>query len=126
MASDEVRAAFAAFRQVAGRIEEAKALLLLGIPSGRAPRVPLAEALAGFERVIGEARAGMEHWLAEEVRAEWTACDEALDGVAERAERFRLEATTDSYEEIVPLLDGMLDPLEAFDVAASRFRSLGA
>jgi hypothetical protein len=109
-----------------GRVDEAKATLLLGVPSGRSARIPLAEALAGFEQGLRDARAGMASWRMGAVEAEWTACSKALDRAAERAERLRLEVPTDAYGELVSLLDGLLDPLDAFWAAASKFRSLGA
>jgi hypothetical protein len=107
-------------------VDEAKTTLLLGVPSGRSARIPLAEALAGFEQGLRDARAGMGSWRVDQVHAEWTACAAALDRAAEGAERLRLEVPTDAYEELVSHLDRLLDPLDAFGVAAARFRSLGA
>jgi hypothetical protein len=111
---------------VAAGIQEAKATLLLGIPSGRTPQLPLAEALAGFELGLREARAEMSAWRVPEVETEWTACVTAVERALERAERLRLEVTTDAYEHLVPWLDEILEPLAAFGRAEARFTSLRA
>ena len=124
--SQQVHRAGAAFRDVMGHVDEAKATLLLGVPGGRTARIPLAEALVGFEQGLRDARAGMASWRVGAVEAEWMSCAKALDRAAERAERLRLEVPTDAYEELVSLLDELLDPLDAFGAAASRLRSLGA
>ena len=125
-ASAEALRAAVAFRKVLRSVEEAKETLLLGVPSGRAARMPLAESLAAFEQGLREARAGMDSWRIPDVETEWVACDRALGRSAERAERFRLEAPTEAYEEVVSHLDEILDPLDAFAAAARRLRRLGA
>lgn len=114
------------FRAVMQRVAEAKANLLLGVPSGRSARIALAEALAGFELGLRDAGAEMASWRVDDVAGDWADCAQALDQAAEAAERLRLEVPTDAYEELVSHLDALLDPLEAFDRAAARFRVLGA
>ena len=115
----------AAFDEVLARVEEAKATLLLGVPSGRSARVSMAEALAGFEHGLSAARSGMDAWRAPELEATWSACREALTVSLGRAEHLRLEEPSDAYEDLVPVLDGLLDPLDAFAEAADTVRRAG-
>ncbi len=121
-----LREALGGFRRTAERVEEAKAALLLGVPSGRAPRLPLAEALAGFEFGLGEAASLMPTWRRPEVSDPWEACSRALAEAGRRAARLRLEDSPTGYEELAPALDHLLDPLDAFDAAAGWFRRNGA
>ncbi len=114
--------ASAPFRRVLAQVEEAKATLLLGIPSGRSPRLPMAEALMGFEQGLAAARSEMDRWRTPQVETAWVACDEALRVALARAERLRLQAPSDAYEDLVPILDGLLDPLDAFPAAAEMMR----
>lgn len=122
----ELRSAREAFRSAERRIEEATAVLLLGVPSGRAARLPLAEALAGFESALREAMDAMGSWHRPEVAEQWEACRRALDVSTGRAERLRTEAAPGSYEELAPILADVLRPLEAFGAAAARFHELRA
>jgi hypothetical protein len=122
--------AFDGFRATLAAVEEARATLMLGVPSGRAPRLAFAEALFGFERGLAEARERMAGWrdpasASSQTRQAWSECDEALREAGLRAERLRVEASPEGYEELVPLLDALLEPLGAFEAAARRFRSLG-
>jgi hypothetical protein len=114
-----------AFGAVVARVEEAKATLLLGVPSGRSPRLPMAEALVGFEQGLRAARADMDRWQAPGLEEAWSACQHALAASLNRAERLRLEAPSDAYEDLMPALDGLLDPLDAFTAAAGALRRAG-
>ena len=110
---------------MAALVEEARSTLLLGVPSGRASRLPLAEAVAGFEGLLDEATRAMPAWRLPEVEAEWHACEEALRESARRAERLRLSSALDGYEQLAPVLEGLIEPLGEFDRAADRYRALG-
>lgn len=112
----------AGFRAVYALVSEARAALLLGVPSGRAPLLPLAEALARFESGLATAADGMAAWRVERVEDEWRACHDALDRAAAAAERLRLTEVPRGYEELAPLLDELLAPLESFDLADRRLR----
>jgi hypothetical protein len=124
--SPEVARAFRAFTRVSERVQEAKETLVLGVPSGRAPRLPLAEALAGFEAGIAEAHAEMGQWRIASLETEWLACSDALREAAGRADRLRRGGGPGAYEQLAPVLDELLDPLGAFAEAGRRFRQLGA
>jgi hypothetical protein len=95
------------------------------VPSGRASRLSPAEALAGFEALLDEAARAMPSWRLPEVDAEWQACLDALVESARRAERLRLGPAPEGYEQLAPVLDEVLEPLEAFAAADNRYRSLG-
>jgi len=126
LAAPELLRARDRFREVAGLVDEAKATLLLGVPSGRVARLPLAEALAAFEEGLKRAGAAMDGWRAPEVEPEWEACRAAVDEAALRAERLRVRGGPQGYEELAAVLDELLDALEAFGSAGDRFGQLGA
>jgi hypothetical protein len=125
-ASAEIVGAAAKFRLVFERINDARDSLLLGVPSGRAPLLPLAEALAGFEAGLATASEEMPEWRTADLEPEWLACRSALDRAMTAAEGLRLGESPQGYEAMAPLLDEVLEPLDAFDAAARRFRRLGA
>ena len=124
--SVEVAAATERFRPVVEWVNEARASLLLGVPSGRGPFLPLAEALARFEAGLSRASEEMPGWRTEELEPEWLACRSALDRTVAAAEGLRLRESPQGYEALAPLLDEMLEPLDAFDAAADRLRQMGA
>ena len=88
-----------------------------GVPAPRREPVPLAEALHGFERELGEVRARMDGWRTEGTRAVWGRCAEGLDRAASAAERLRLEAPSLDFESLVLSLGDLIEPLEAFEEA---------
>jgi len=112
------------FDHVSACVDRARDHLLLGIPVQRRARLPLAEALAGFEGELAEAASAMERWHVEATEAEWTECDEALRTACGGAERLRLGQAGEAYEELVPVIEAILEPLEAFDRAAARIAAL--
>lgn len=120
----ELVAAARRFEAALESVAEARDGLLLGVPRGRAPLLPLAEALAAFEAGLERAQARMEGWRRPEVEAEWLACRSALAEGASGAERLRLRESPQGYEQLAPLLDEVLAPLHAFDAAAERLRDL--
>ncbi len=112
-----------AFSRALGAVEAAKARLVAAVPvSGRVGGVPLAEALAGFEAGLAEARAAMSGWRHPPVEDVWSACDEGLAEAARRAERLRLEGSPGAYEELVADLDDLMAPLASFAAAVAAIR----
>ena len=87
--------------------------------------MPLAEALWGFESDIAEAREAMSGWRTPETEDVWAACQSALRRSASAAEALRLGEPPDGYEELYGRLAELLEPLDAFSVAAGRIRELG-
>jgi hypothetical protein len=104
-------------------VQRAKDALLSVVPGRRGPGRPLAEGLAGFETGLAEASELMPAWRAPVVEAEWRECRAALDERARRAERFRLEADPQGYEELYAALGEIMDPLGAIEQALARLRS---
>ncbi|MFN2589378.1 MAG: hypothetical protein ABR518_01230 [Actinomycetota bacterium] len=121
-----VRRAHDAFKRAVADVDEAKATLFLGVPSGRKPKVPLAEAVWAFEEHLRRARDAMPSWRLEQVEDAWSECAAGLELAARRAEELRRHGASDAYEDLVPILDEVMAPLDAFAKAAARFHELGA
>jgi hypothetical protein len=89
------------------RVERAKAELVAAVPSPRGvPGRPVADALAAFERGLGEVAADPD------VPEGWR---RAIAESLSRAERLRLEAPPLDYEGLVASLADLLAPLDALD-----------
>jgi hypothetical protein len=112
----------AGFGRTLDAVERARASLVTAAPGRRGLRRPLAEALAGFESELAEARSSIGTWRVPTMEREWVACGAALDEAGRRAEHLRLEASPQGYEDLAPLLAELLDPLDAFDEALRTFR----
>lgn len=123
--SEETASAYGAFRAVLASVEDAKAALASAAPTGRRPGLPLAEAIMGFESGLREARGRMAGWRGRSVVAEWDRCRWALEEAGRRAERLRLGAAPDGYEQLYGALGDLIEPLDAFALARERFRELG-
>jgi hypothetical protein len=121
--AEEVRT-FEAFRVTVARVEQAKRALASAAPTGRASGAPLAEALAGFEIGLREARRSMDTWRTADLEDVWSACRAALTDSADRCERLRLDTPPDGYEQLYGQLGDLMDPLdEAFTAALERMPS---
>jgi hypothetical protein len=112
---------YAQFVRVVDRVEESKAALVDAAPTGRPARVPLAEALAGFEEGLAAAELAMPAWRSNRTERVWADCRSGLEEARRRAERLRLEANPEGYEELVAVIDLLLEPLEAFRRASVWF-----
>ena len=86
----------------------------------------MAEAVAGFEGGLAEARSSMDGWRLASLSREWSECSHALDESLRRSERLRMEASPAGYEELAPILADLMGPLEAFERAVDAFRQPGA
>ncbi len=116
---------FDAFRSVVGSVERSTSTLTDSVPTTRLPGRPLPETLLGFEEGLRQARGGMDAWRIPEVESEWRASREAVDRCLAMAERLRLKAQMPvGFEALVGTIGDLLAPLEAFEHAAERFRSL--
>jgi hypothetical protein len=123
----ELAGAYGVFEEVLAEVEPAKAALTDVMPTTRLLGRPLAEALLEFEARVGRARELMPSWRRPQVEDVWTACDTGLDASLERARRLREEAPElGGFEGLIWVLGSLLDPLEAFERAALRFRELRA
>lgn len=122
---DDLRTALDRLRAVAAEIEAAKDGMTSTVPSTRLPGTPLAEAIAELEDHLSRGQELMALWRHPEVEDEWRACDEGIDESLARAARLREEAPDlGGFEGLIWAVDQVLAPLEAFEAAAERFRTL--
>jgi hypothetical protein len=82
--------------------------------------------VARFEEYVREARQAMPSWRTAEVEEAWQSSAGALDESSRRAEALRLGQAPSGYEQLYTVLADLMEPLDAFDTALSRFRDLGA
>lgn len=111
---------------VVRRVEEAKEALIAVVPSARAPGRPLADGLFAFESGLGHAAAAMGGWRHPDLASEWEACSGGITEALRRAEQLRMEAPELGFEPMLAAVGDLIAPLEAFEAAAERFRSLGS
>ncbi len=106
-------------------IEAAKRAVIATVPSTRLPGTPLAEGIHEMEARLGAAQGLMPTWRHPAVEDEWLACDEAIAESLRRAAELREQAPElGGFEGLVWAVDRLLAPLEAFEAAAERFRTL--
>ena len=66
----------------------------------------------------------MAAWRRPEMEQEWDACLAGIDQALERARRLRERPDLGGFEGLIWAVENLLDPLELFEAAAERFRSL--
>jgi hypothetical protein len=122
---DGLRASLEGLRAVVDQVEAAKAAMTSTVPSTRLPGTPLAEAIAEFEDDLRHARELMPAWRHPDVEDEWLACEAGIDESLQRAARLREDPPElGGFEGLIWVVDQVLAPLEAFEAAAERFRTL--
>lgn len=125
--SPELRASFAAFREVLEHLEPAKAVLTEVMPTTRMPGRSFPDALLEFEEGLERAAALMPDWRTPALEPEWIACEGGVAEALERARRFREDAPElGGFEGLIWAVEELMSPLDAFATAAERFRELGA
>jgi hypothetical protein len=118
---DSVRA----LRAVVDHIETAKDAMTSTLPSTRSAGTPLAEGILELEQRLGSAQALMPTWRHPDLEAEWLACDAGIRESLERARHLREDPPElGGFEGLIWAVDQLLAPLEAFEAAAERFRTL--
>ncbi len=116
---------FDAFTTVLEELEPAKRALTTVMPTTRLPGTPLPDALVEFEAGIRRVQVLMPSWRAAPLEAEWLACTAGLAEGLDRARALREEAPElGGFEGLIWAVEQLLDPLEPFEAAAGRFRSL--
>lgn len=120
----DLAGAFDGFLATVEPVERAKGSVVAGVPTGRSPGLPLAEALVGFEEGLREAQRRMPAWRVESVQTEWTACAAAIFESLRLAESLRLGAPELGFEALLAAVADLIAPLEAFERAAERFGDL--
>jgi hypothetical protein len=121
----ELVAPAASFEDVLTLLGAAKDALTEVMPSTRSPGAPLAEALLTFEEILGGVAERMAGWRAPAVDEAWRAADEGLRTSLERARALREDPPElGGFEGLIWVVGELLDPLDAFEDAAMRFRDL--
>jgi hypothetical protein len=122
---DDLREPLDGLRAVVTEVEAAKDVMTSTVPSTRLPGTPLAEAIAAFEDHLGRARVLMPTWRHLDVEEEWLGCEAGIEESLARAAQLR-EAPPElgGFEGLIWVVDQVLAPLEAFEAAAERFRTL--
>ena len=122
---ERLRVSLEAFRGVVEDVEAAKDAMTSTVPTTRLPGTSLPDAMVQLEEHLGRAKELMPTWRHPEVEDEWRACDEGIDESLRRATKLREEAPDlGGFEGLIWAVDQVLAPLEAFEAAAERFRSL--
>ncbi|MDQ4108125.1 MAG: hypothetical protein M3138_04865 [Actinomycetota bacterium] len=106
-------------------VEAAKDALIGAVPSTRLPGTPLAEAILELERRLAAAQAVMPTWRHPDLEQEWQACEEGITESLRLAAELREDPPElAGFEGLIWAVDRLLAPLEAFEAAADRFRTL--
>ena len=122
---EQLREPLDGLRSVVEEIEVAKDVMTSTVPTTRLPGTPLPDALLALEEHLGRAKELMPTWRHPQVESEWRACDEGIDESLRRATKLREEAPDlGGFEGLIWAVDLVLAPLEAFEAAAERFRTL--
>jgi hypothetical protein len=122
---EDLEASLAGLRAVVAEVEAGKDAMTSTVPSTRLPGTPLPDALVELEEHLTRADELMPGWRRAELIGEWIACREAIDESLRRAAKLREEAPElGGFEGLIWAVDQVLAPLEAFEAAAERFRTL--
>ena len=123
--SPELEGALVNLRAVVDEVEAAKQAMTGTVPSTRSAGTPLAEGILELEQRLATAQELMPTWRHPDLEAEWLACDAGIKGSLERARRLREDPPKlGGFEGLIWAVDQLLAPLEAFEAAAERFRTL--
>jgi hypothetical protein len=123
--STELESALVELRTVAGEVEAAKDAMTGTVPSTRSAGTPLAEGILELEQHLGAAQTLMAAWRHPELEEEWRACEGGIEESLERARQLREDPPElGGFEGLIWAVDQLLAPLEAFEAAAERFRTL--
>ena len=113
------------FRSVAGEVEAAKDAMIGTVPSTRSAGTPLAEGILELEQRLAVAQRSMPAWRHPDLDEEWLACEAGIRESLERARRMREDSPDiGGFEGLIWAVDQLLAPLEAFEAAVERFRTL--
>jgi hypothetical protein len=122
---DELRDSLQHLREVAAEVEAAKRAMTGAVPSTRSAGTPLAEAILELDERLAAAQELMPAWRHPDLADEWLACDTGIRESLARARRLREDPPQlGGFEGLIWAVDQLLQPLEAFEAAAERFRTL--
>ncbi len=112
-------------RAVVVEVDAAKDAMTATVPSTRSAGSPLAEGVHELETRLATAKELMPVWRHPDLEAEWDACNAGIRESLERARRLREDPPElGGFEGLIWAVDQLLEPLEAFEAAAERFRTL--
>jgi hypothetical protein len=122
---ENLQGSLVSLRKVVAEVEAAKDAMTGTVPSTRSAGTPLAEGILELEERLVAAEAQMPVWRHPDLEDEWLACDAGIRESLERARLLR-EDPPDlaGFEGLIWAVDQVLAPLEAFEAAAERFRTL--
>jgi hypothetical protein len=122
---DELVRRLEGLRAVVNEIEAAKSALTGTVPTTRAAGTPLAEGIHELEQRLAAGQKLMPAWRHPALEDEWRACVDGLRESLDRARRLREDPPElAGFEGLIWAIDRLLEPLEAFEAAAERFRTL--
>ncbi len=122
---DDLLSPLEGLRSVVVEIEAGKDAMTGTVPSTRSAGTPLAEGILELERRLATAQTLMPAWRHPELEQEWRACDEGIRESLERARQLREDPPElGGFEGLIWAVDQLLAPLEAFEAAGDRFRTL--
>jgi hypothetical protein len=122
---DELVGPLHGLRTVVAEVEGAKRAMTGTVPSTRSAGTPLAEGILELEGRLLAAQELMGAWRHPDVEDEWRACHEGIGESLDRARRLREDPPElGGFEGLIWAVDQLLEPLEAFEAAAERFRTL--
>lgn len=122
---DELQEPLDRLRAVVVEVEAAKQAMTGTVPSTRSAGTPLAEGIHELELRLATAQELMPRWRHASLEEEWRACDEGIAESLDRARRLREDPPElNGFEGLIWAVDQLLAPLEAFEAAAERFRTL--
>jgi hypothetical protein len=106
-------------------VEAAKKAMTGTVPSTRSAGAPLAEGIAELEHRLARARELMPAWRHPGLEHEWQACDDGIRESLDRPRRLREDPPDlGGFDGLIWAVDRLLEPLDAFEAAAERFRTL--
>jgi hypothetical protein len=123
--STELETALGELRAIVAEVEAGKRAMTGAVPSTRSAGTPFAEGILELEQRLTAAQALMPAWRHPNLEDEWLACDAGIRESLERARRMREDPPElGGFEGLIWAVDQLLAPLEAFEAAAERFRTL--
>jgi hypothetical protein len=121
----ELDASLAGLRIAVDQVEAAKDAMTGTVPSTRSAGTPLAEGILELEQRLAAAQELMPVWRHPDLEDEWIACDAGIRESLDRARQLREDPPElGGFEGLIWAVDQLLAPLEAFEAAAERFRTL--
>ena len=122
---EELRGSLERLRDVVAEIEAAKDAMTGTVPSTRSAGTPLAEGILELEERLVSAQELMPAWRHPDLEDQWLACDAGIRESLDRARQLREDPPElGGFEGLIWAVDQLLAPLEAFEAAAERFRTL--